>query len=496
MTERMLYDVFICHASEDKNAFVRPLAEALRAENVAVWYDEFTLKLGDSIRRSLDKGLKQSRFGVVVLSKAFFNKNWPQYELDGLAEREMQGRDMVVLPIWHGVNHEDVMQYSLSLAGRKAVSTDQGIQSVVDAVLDVVHPQQSPLIVARDTLIEWGLTPPVITDEYWLEVAEASNRVPGFGSAIPEESSWYRWSFPLPDRGNSAKEWGEKLAWTAMQMNWVDAADRIPISPLTPPDKVIEFIHGHAGLLETCQTFPELTAEYVPQLTIPGMGGDLESIFDELYRESLAKHETMRRANPSNGSALTTNGSCRLCDEEWVLRNPTFGNYGSVHVAKEYFSGGMFGPRVSPYHEFDHALWLLSETSGWLPSKVHDYLLDGLANWISWTWGELASSCDRGGEWASNGALLERIWKCLEGRTKFSWTPKAKDDAQQRVELAVSTLSLPESPKELFNRFVSYDFPQKYLAVERTLRRKRSGKPKRRTAGRKKANKAMDRDKK
>ena len=43
-------------------------------ENVAVWYDEFTLKLGDSIRRSLDKGLKQSRFGIVVLSKAFFEK--------------------------------------------------------------------------------------------------------------------------------------------------------------------------------------------------------------------------------------------------------------------------------------------------------------------------------------------------------------------------------------------------------------------------------------
>ena len=50
----MLYDVFICHASEDKDDFVQPLAEALRAENVAVWYDEFTLKLGDPICRVLD----------------------------------------------------------------------------------------------------------------------------------------------------------------------------------------------------------------------------------------------------------------------------------------------------------------------------------------------------------------------------------------------------------------------------------------------------------
>jgi hypothetical protein len=188
----MLYDVFICHASEDKDEFVRPLAEALRADNVAVWYDEFSLKLGDSIRRALDKGLKQSRFGVVVLSDAFFNKRWTHYELDGLAEREMKGRDVVVLPVWHGVSHEDIMEYSPSLAGRKAVSTTDGMNAVVDAILAVVRPQGSPLIVARDRVIEWGLTPPVITDEYWLKVVQASNRLPGFGANIPDESTWLR----------------------------------------------------------------------------------------------------------------------------------------------------------------------------------------------------------------------------------------------------------------------------------------------------------------
>lgn len=487
----MLYDVFICHASEDKDVFVRRLAEALASENVAVWFDEFTLKLGDSIRRSLDRGLTQSRFGVVVLSKAFFNKNWPQYELDGLAEREMKGQDTVVLPIWHGVSHDDVMQYSPSLAGRKAVSSDLGIPSVVDAILSVVHPQQSPLIVARDTLIEWGLTPPVITDEYWLEVTEASNRLPGFGGAIPEQSTWYRWSFPLPDRGNTAKEWGDRLAWTAMQMSWVDSAERIPISPLTHPCEVLEFIHNHPGLLETCETFPRLTAEYAPQLTIPGMGGELEPVFEEEYRESLAKHEEMRRANSRQGSALTTNASCPLCDDEWVLRHPTFGDYGSVHVAQEYFNGGMFGPQVSPYHAFDHAMWLLSKTSNWLPPTIHDYLLAGLANWISWAWGSLASSSDRGGDWASNSALHERIWKCLESKTKFSWTKKAKDDAQHRVELAVRTLSLPESPAEIFDRFVSHAFPQKYIAAERDLRRRRSGKSIRRKPKTQRANKQI-----
>ena len=62
-----LFDLFICHASEDKDAFVRPLATRLREEHVEVWFDEFTLEMGDSLRESIDRGLATSRFGVVVL---------------------------------------------------------------------------------------------------------------------------------------------------------------------------------------------------------------------------------------------------------------------------------------------------------------------------------------------------------------------------------------------------------------------------------------------
>jgi len=161
----MLYDLFICHAWEDKDSFVRPLAEALRTENVELWYDEFSLKLGDSIRRSIDKGLRQSRFGIVVLSKAFFEKEWPQYELDGLADREMRGKDKVILPIWHNDTHDEVMTFSPSLACRKAVLSARGLDKIVSEILAVVRPQGSPLIIARDTLLKWGITPPVITDE-------------------------------------------------------------------------------------------------------------------------------------------------------------------------------------------------------------------------------------------------------------------------------------------------------------------------------------------
>src|ERR1700679_2874571 len=186
----MLYDVFICHASANKASIVRPLVKALAENNVEVWYDEKAIKLGDSIRRTIDKGLSKSRFGIVILSKAFFARNWPQYELDALAEREMAGSDKIVLPIWHGVTHQDVMEYSLPLAGRKAISSSEGISKVVDEILSVVHPQGSPLVIARDRLIEWGITPPVITDPYWLDVVEASNRVEAYGANVPEASTW------------------------------------------------------------------------------------------------------------------------------------------------------------------------------------------------------------------------------------------------------------------------------------------------------------------
>jgi hypothetical protein len=78
------WDVFISHATEDKDLFVRPLAETLQRLGVSVWYDEFTLRLGDSLRRSIDKGLVSSNFGLVVISQNFIKKKWPEYELNGL----------------------------------------------------------------------------------------------------------------------------------------------------------------------------------------------------------------------------------------------------------------------------------------------------------------------------------------------------------------------------------------------------------------------------
>ena len=128
------WDVFICHASEDKDSFVRPLAEALTKRGVNVWYDEYSLRLGDSLTRSIDKGLSSCRFGIVVLSPAFFSKEWPQKELGGLVSRESDGQ-RVILPVWHNLTARDVRGYSPMLADRFAVSSSEGLVRVVDKIV-------------------------------------------------------------------------------------------------------------------------------------------------------------------------------------------------------------------------------------------------------------------------------------------------------------------------------------------------------------------------
>jgi hypothetical protein len=116
------YDFFISHASEDKESFVRPLAELLIKNGLNVWYDEFQLTIGDSLRKKIDEGLKFSKYGIVVLSRDFFRKNWPEYELNGLVAREMNGV-RVILPIWHNVTRDEVLSFSPTLADKVALNT-------------------------------------------------------------------------------------------------------------------------------------------------------------------------------------------------------------------------------------------------------------------------------------------------------------------------------------------------------------------------------------
>jgi hypothetical protein len=147
-------DFFICHATEDKTSFVRPLAELLRAYGANVWYDEFTITVGDSLSRKVDEGLATARYGVVVISKAFFTKKWTEYELRGLTTRDIEAGN-VILPIWLGVDKKDVVNFSPPLADKAAIVTDgSDIESVALRLLELARPELFKAVHARNVLLK------------------------------------------------------------------------------------------------------------------------------------------------------------------------------------------------------------------------------------------------------------------------------------------------------------------------------------------------------
>lgn len=135
------WDVFISHASEDKASVARPLRDALASRGITVWLDEAQMRIGHSLRRKIDEGIRSSRFGVVICSEDFFHKGWTNHELDGLVTRTVAG-EQSLLPIWHDLDIDQVRAFSPSLADKVALdTTDNTIDEIADQIADVVTGQ-------------------------------------------------------------------------------------------------------------------------------------------------------------------------------------------------------------------------------------------------------------------------------------------------------------------------------------------------------------------
>ena len=107
-----------------------------------MWYDEYEMKIGDSLRRKIDKGLANSRFGIVVLSKNFMGKGWTNYELDGIITKSVSG-EQIILPIWHNITKQEVIDYSPSLADKLARNTaTYTIDEIADEISEVIFDRQ------------------------------------------------------------------------------------------------------------------------------------------------------------------------------------------------------------------------------------------------------------------------------------------------------------------------------------------------------------------
>lgn len=134
------FDAFISHAFEDKETIARPLVTKLSNYGLKIWFDEFSLDVGDSLLESIDKGLTDSRFGIVILSKSFLSKGWTKYELKGLLTREI-GKSKVVLPVWHNISRDEIIEISPTLADKFALNTSsQSVDEIAIKLIKVIRP--------------------------------------------------------------------------------------------------------------------------------------------------------------------------------------------------------------------------------------------------------------------------------------------------------------------------------------------------------------------
>lgn len=429
------YDMFISHASEDKD-FVRPLAEALRAQRLAVWYDEFELKPGMGLRESIDKGLLSSRFGLVVLSPDFLAKSWPRWELDGPVQLAHARAEPTIVPVWHKVNHSDVAAYSPPLGNIVAIPSHDDPDRAANEVLRLLRPRPTAVEVAREVLTEFEFPAPILSDDWWLDAGAWS--APTWGEGTFQEASW--WGFPLPAAGDSAEAKGQRIAWAAMQHSWQEAALAQRVTQCAHPDRVLEFIQGQPGLAAAADSGLDYLLSYVPQLGIAGFGGFLEPAIESLFNE----WESSIRAHPTRGApgwVLRCQDLCGLSEEDFVER---------------YFwptDPAGTSPDASVIAWVDGAAWIASTSSEWLPSAFKAHLAKGLRSLPVY---RMASASAETWDIRESERWREVMYIGPGDMTKPTFVREARMVFEKRLASSRELLDLPESAVELIDRISAW----------------------------------------
>lgn len=139
---RNKYDAFISHAVEDKLPVANDLCERLEKAGLKIWYSGKELTVGDSLEKAIHKGLDQSKFGVVILSPTYLEKNWTRREFYTLLGKEINSRK-VILPVLYNITPIDLALHDLTMADRYGLSLDRGMDTVVQKLVAVIKSERS-----------------------------------------------------------------------------------------------------------------------------------------------------------------------------------------------------------------------------------------------------------------------------------------------------------------------------------------------------------------
>lgn len=236
------WDVFISHASEDKDSFVRPFAEKLRRMGLKVWYDEFELRWGSKLMKSINHGLKNSKYGIVVLSNAFFGKGWPEAELAALFNLMLTSGKDSLLPLRHNISHIELVEKAPLLSDIVNRSSDTGIESLAQEFYGIVKGQ--------DPESETGQSDqpgPVkkFRNVGALELAASLTKVNSARNDAAVRSAWAE----LEKLARDARIWDHEDLWLAL--------DRFLRSQVTTDERFVRAISALAMMLYVTRDHPE-----------------------------------------------------------------------------------------------------------------------------------------------------------------------------------------------------------------------------------------------
>jgi hypothetical protein len=152
-SEQRSIDVFICHASEDKDEIAVPLANKLNNLGVSVWIDKYRLRWGSSLFRKINEGLRNCRYGIVILSKSFFSKEWPEVELEALFSFMVSTGNELILPLRHKIRQEEITRNYPLLSGRLSYSSDVGVDTLAHDLVQILREDNKSVYTQNEQLI-------------------------------------------------------------------------------------------------------------------------------------------------------------------------------------------------------------------------------------------------------------------------------------------------------------------------------------------------------
>lgn len=359
--------IFISHASEDKDNYVRALAKILCENNFDVWYDEYEIQPGISIRQSIDKGLRACDIGLIVLSPAYIKKQWTTLELNAIFSKITMGYGKLI-PIWLNITKKELFDYSPLLTDFLAIDGSKPLLNVVMELKRIIYPEKTTLEKTRILIENVGLETPDFNDDWWLNVIRFS------GQDVFSVS----WSLPI----NPKKELDlfEEISWSALRYNWVTKYSNL-WNQFTSPDVIEHSILNTPGMQEIIEINIDFVLTYAPQLLFSN--NCLSKLIQNrrLLLNSMIKNPQSSRYKCS----LTNDSLVPTCNRIFALCENNFGKYKSSYILQHFVEGESLGARPSNLGYWEVLILLNSKYAKIYPKPVQVKLLNGYRNFNSYS---------------------------------------------------------------------------------------------------------------